>query len=105
MAQVAIKAFCMHAEKTTEIDRDRDCYFFIKGNEQMLNEIKMHFKSPNSTDPVKQFIHMLYLTQVSKSGFHHGSGLVAFIVNCFYRLHKLFVLKRNPNTTDDFEVS
>jgi hypothetical protein len=30
----------------------------------MLNQTKMHFKIPNTTDPLKQFKDMLYLSQV-----------------------------------------
>ena len=31
----------------------------------MLNETKMHFKIPNSADPLKKFKDMLYLSQVN----------------------------------------
>ncbi|CAB3979853.1 beta-mannosidase isoform X2 [Paramuricea clavata] len=37
------------------------------GNEQMLNQTKMHFKIPNSADPLKHFKDMLYLTQASQA--------------------------------------
>ena len=40
---------------------------FLAGNEQMLNQTKMHFKIPNSTDPLKEFKDMLYLSQVNFS--------------------------------------
>ena len=33
----------------------------------MLNQTKMHFKIPNSTDPLKEFKDMLYLSQVNFS--------------------------------------
>ncbi|NXF96810.1 MANBA mannosidase, partial [Eubucco bourcierii] len=37
------------------------------GNEQMLQQIGHHFKLPQSTDPIKKFKDMIYLTQVMQA--------------------------------------
>ncbi|KAM7112441.1 beta-mannosidase isoform 2-T2 [Ciconia maguari] len=37
------------------------------GNDQMLEQIGHHFKLPESTDPIKKFKNMIYLTQVMQA--------------------------------------
>lgn len=49
---------CLHFNNTCTL------HFVLTGNFEMLNELKMYFREPDSPDPKEKFTYIAYLTQV-----------------------------------------